>query len=208
MLQVCPPLNGCIFRGDERGYELGRKYALLALENRDAIPLDLELKLTVYAPPAPNRRLAPKGENFAQLRRKDAEAVLHAWKRLLDAVDPTWNPDDLPGTSKDVAFDLGSPNEMGPEYVQEPLRSKYVAALAVQKQKADKYWQQHIAHGWLKSRFPEIAEERIVDLYSQQPFDTGELKQYLKRCLADEATRTRIVNAVTKYCGEKEKNSR
>ena len=45
MSVVCGPLSSGRFKSKQQ-YELARKYALSALENRDAIPLNLELELT------------------------------------------------------------------------------------------------------------------------------------------------------------------
>jgi hypothetical protein len=87
---------------------------------------------------------------------------------------------------------------MAPEHIDNPkLRAEYETAIQENRQKAQRYSEQNRLHKWLK-RFPKTAEEYIVRAYCKPPFDAGELKEFLETYIADEETKVRILDAVTK----------
>jgi hypothetical protein len=141
---------------------------------------------------------APKGEEFAQRRKKDVEIRLHAWKRLMDAIDPNWDPNDLPLSNVVPPAMLGLPSGATPEAIKDSkLRAEYEAAIEKNRQKAEKYNEQYKLRGWLK-RFPPRAERYIVQAYSKPPYNIEELTGLLNQYIRDEQTRTRILDAVKK----------
>jgi len=141
---------------------------------------------------------APKGQEWVQQRRKDVEIRLHAWKRLTDAIDWSWDPNDVPLIN--VPLPVGVGGEAGGEakHIKDPkLRAEYEAAIEKNRQKAERYNKQYRLRKWLK-RFPKRAERYIIQAYSRPPYNLEELKQFLDTYIADAKTRSRIINAVTK----------
>lgn len=197
MLKVCGPLSSGRFKG-ERRYEVARKYALAALTHANNISLTAELELTGHVVTSMAGRKTPKGADFAQRRKKDIQIRLHAWKRLVDAIDLTWDPKEELLGPNGVGAMMGLPSGIAPESVGDPkLRAEYEAALEVNKKKIARYSEQNRLHKWLK-RFPRNAEPYIIQAYSKPPFDLDELEKYLKDYIVDEKTKARIVNTVTK----------
>jgi hypothetical protein len=201
MLALCGPLGSGRFKSS-RQYDLARQYALSALEHRDSIPLDLELTLTGYVTTSMIGPNAPKGKDFAEHRRKDVEVRLHAWKRLEDAVDPNWNPNEMPPNANAVAADMGFPGAIAPEEIRDVvLRAKYKAAIEESSRKIRQYTEQQRARLWLKM-FPKWAERLIVNAYSNPPCNTEELRKSLDEHKVGAGTKARILDAVAKNCGQ------
>jgi hypothetical protein len=142
---------------------------------------------------------APKGEDLAQRRKKDVEIRLHAWKRLIDAIDPNWDdPNEVRLSPNAVAVAMGFPGTVAPESIKDPkLRAEYEAAIQRNRQEIERHTKQYRLHDRLKS-YPKRAERYIVKAYSKPPFNLEELKQYLGKYAVDEKTRARILDAVKK----------
>ena len=197
MLKVCKSLGPGNFK-DKRCYVLKRKYVLSALEKPNEIELVTELELTGHVQTDLYSRLAPTGADFVKRRKKDVEIRLHTWKRLLDAIDPDWDPNEVILSPNAVAVELGLPGSVEPQAIEDPiLRAEYERAMAANMQKGEKYREQNRLHKWLK-RFPKHAEPDIIRAYSLPPYDNEELKQYLDNYISDEKVKARILNAVTK----------
>ncbi|MHC4444284.1 MAG: hypothetical protein ACYTF1_17755 [Planctomycetota bacterium] len=197
MLEVCKPLSSGTFK-DDRRYKLARKYALSVLETADSIPLTLELELTGHVVTLMCIPSAAKGDDFAQRRKKDVEIRLHAWKRLLDAIDPKWDPDERLISNIVPPAATGLPSGVDPAAIKDPvLRAEYEAAIKKNSEKNEKWGAQYKLSKWLK-RYPKRAEEYIVRAYSKPPFNLKELEQYLKKYIADEKTKARMLDAVKK----------
>lgn len=198
ILEICGPLSSGTFE-DDRRHDVARKYALSVLEKSEEISIEMELKLTGHVMTSMYTRNAPKGEDLAQRRKKDVQIRLHAWKRLLGAIDPNWDPNERLLSPNAVAMELGLPDSgIAPESIKDPkLRAEYEAALERNRQKGQRYSEQSRLRDWLK-KFPIRAERYIVKAYSKPPFNLEELKQYLDNYIADEKTRARILDAVKK----------
>lgn len=141
---------------------------------------------------------APKEQEWAQQRKKDVEVRFHAWKRLIDSIDPKWDPNDKFVRNVAPPLETGLPSGVVPEAIKDPkLRAEYEEAIDNNRQKAEKYLEQSRLRDWLK-RFPKRAEEYIIQAYSKPPFAVEELKQYLDKYVADTKTKARILDAVTK----------
>lgn len=196
-LKLCRPLTSGRFK-DRRCQDVARKYALSALEKRDKIPLELELELIGRVMTNRGTYYRPTRPDYAQHRPKDVEVRLHAWKRLLDAIDPAWDP-----TEKlyiNVPLPSGAIGHAGmlPKHITDPvLRAEYEAALETNQKKIERYNEQNRLHKWLK-RYPKRAEEYIVRAYSEPPFNLPELKQFLETHPPDEKAKNRILEKVKK----------
>lgn len=197
MLEICGPITSGRFNTDDR-FSIARKYALLALSDPNKITLETELKLVGHVKTPMFGPHAPKDLELADQRKKDVEVRLHAWKRLIDATDPTWDPNDLPLLNVPLPSGAEGMTGMSPKDINDPaLRAKYEADIEKNKQKAEKYGEQYRLRSWLK-RFPKRAEEYIIQAYSKPPFDVEELKQYLDKYILDTKTKARILDTVTK----------
>jgi hypothetical protein len=196
MFEICGPISSGRFNTDNRS-NIARKYALSALADPNKILLDTELELIGHMMTPMVTRRAPTGQEWAQQRREDVQVRLHAWKRLLDTIDPNWDPNDLPLSNVVPPSATGFPSGVAPEAIKDPkLRAEYEAAIQKNEQKAERYGEQYRLRRWLKP-FPKRAEEYIIQAYSKPPFDVEELKQYLDKYIADAPTKARILDAVT-----------
>ncbi|MCK4824602.1 hypothetical protein KA005_53110 [bacterium] len=201
ILEICGPLSSGTFE-DDRRHDLARKYALSVLEKSEEILVEMELKLTGHVMTSMYTPNAPKGEDLAQRRKKDVEIRLHAWKRLLGAIDPNWDPNEEIWSPNAVGALMGLPSGISPEGVKDPkLRAEYKAALQKNREQIERRTKQYRLHDWLKS-YPKRAERYIVKAYSKPPFNLEELKQYLGKYAVDEKTRARILDAVKKNMEE------
>jgi len=198
MLEVCRTLSSGNFK-DDRRHDLARKYALSVLDKPERPSLEMELELTGHVMTAMGIPAAPKGEEFAQRRKKDVEIRLHAWKRLMDSIDPNWDPNEVLLSPNAVGVELGLPNSgMSPENVKDSrLRAEYMAALEKNRQAIERHTQQRRLHDWLK-RFPPRAERYIIQAYSKSPHNIEELTGLLNQYMRDEQMRGRILDAVRK----------
>jgi hypothetical protein len=197
MLAICGPISSWHFN-QEGKHVLARKYALSVLSDPNKIPLETELELIGHVMTDMVTPRAPKGQEWAQVRKKDVEVRFHAWKRLLDTIDPNWDPNEELWSPNAVGAFMGLPSGIAPEGVKDPkLRAEYEAALQKNRDKIERHSAQRRLHDWLK-RFPKRAEEYIIQAYSKPPFDVEELKQYLDKYIADTKTKARILDAVTK----------
>lgn len=197
MLEICKPLSSGRF-DEDRQFILARKYALLALSEPNQITIDMELELIEHVMTDMATPRAPKDQEWAQQRRKDVEIRLHAWKRLIDAIDTIWDPNDLPVSNVVPPLSTGLPSGVAPEAIKDPkLRAKYEAAIEENRQKAERYGEQYKLRKWLK-RFPQGAERYIIQAYSKPQFNLEELKQYLKMYAIDEKTQARILDDIKK----------
>jgi hypothetical protein len=198
MLKVCKPLSAGRFK-EARRYEVARKYALSALADANNISLETELKLTGHVVTLMIGPGVPEGEKWVQARKKDVQIRLHAWKRLSDAIDPTWDPNEELMSPNGVGASLGiQAGGIAPEDIKDPgLRAKYKAALEKNQKKIERYTQQSRLRKWLK-RYPKTTEKYIVRAYSKDPYDTDELKRFLQKYKIQEQAKLRILEAVTR----------
>lgn len=198
MLEVCGPLSSGAFPDDKR-FALARSYALSALAEPNSIPLELELRLIGQVMTQTTKSLAPVGQDLTGRRREDIEVRLQAWRRLIASVDPDWNPNEMPLSPNAVGADLGIPvGGMAPENIKDrDLRVKYEAALRENEEEIEKYGEQYQLHKWL-TWYPKTAEDYIIQLYSQPPFDADELAKYLSQYGIPQQAKTRILNDVAR----------
>lgn len=196
MGRVAGLITSGYFKGDRR-YELAREYALSALEKPGEIGLQTELELTGHVMTDMYTPYAPKGADFAERRKKDVQIRLHAWKRLTDAIDRNWDPSEiLWGGNAPLPAGVMGEAGMSPENIEDSvLRAEYEATIQRNRQRSERHTEQSRLHEWLK-RFPRHAEPYIIRAYSKPPFNLAELKQYLQEYVADQETRTRILDTV------------
>lgn len=197
MLKICGPLSSGIFK-ERRQHELAREYALSALEMPNDIPLITELELIGSVMTNIIGTGVSKGEEFSKRRKKDTSIRLHAWKRLINAIDPKWNPNEFMwGGNVPPPEATGLSPGVDPKAIKDAkLRKEYEDAIQCNKQKVKKHVEQSKLRRWIK-KFPKRAEKYIVRMYSHPPFDIEELKKMLDG-FPDQKAKARIVSAVAK----------
>jgi hypothetical protein len=193
---ICEPLLSGKFYGD-RQYVLARNYALSALEEPDSISLGLEFELTGDLRILAYGLEAPTGDDFAQKRAEDTALRLHAWRRLLEAIDPDWDPNDMPKGNIAPPAATGLPAGIAAEAIQDTiLRAEYERAIRANAEKARKYLEQYDYRFWLKV-IPS-RENMIIAQYSRPPFATEQLRRMLEDQIPDQEAKGRILKAVEK----------
>ncbi len=203
MLEVCGPLSSGSFK-DDRRYVLARKYALSALADANDIPIETEVDLTGHVVTLMIGPNAPRGQIFEQLRKKDVEIRLHAWKRVVDAIDPNWDPNEPLAANVAPPAGTGLPAGVDPNAIEDTvLRAEYRAAIEANKKKIEKYNEQYKLRKWLR-RFPKSAEPYIIRAYSKPPYNLTELNQYLDAYLEDAKIKARIIDAVRENIAKQE----
>ena len=195
VLHIVWPLSSGQF-ADRRQYDLARTYALSALAEPNEITLETEIRLIGHV--MTHTRGGPEGEEYARQRKRNTEVRLHAWKRVIDTIDPNWDPNDLPYLNVPLPPGVFGTSGMDPKSIKDPKqRAAYEQAIERNNLKTQKFHEQNRARRWLK-RFPQEAEEYIIQMYSKPPYNPEELSILLKQFVADERTRTRILDTVDK----------
>jgi hypothetical protein len=196
-LELCELLSSGNFKDTQWTVDIARRYALSALEKSDDIPVELELELTGQLTILTIGRDAPKGEDMEQIRRKNVEIHLNAWKRLLNLIDPAWDPNDVPHENIAPPAGTGLPGGVDPQAIHDPaLRAEYEAAIEANRQKAEIFGTQHVLHKWLK-QYPHEMANHFISIYSAAPYNNDELARYLDESRLDEPTKSRIINTVS-----------
>jgi len=202
MLEICRPLSSGTF-SEKRRYLLARKYALSALEEPDSISLKLELELTgqvviIFAGPD-----APIGDDFTVKRAENAAIRLHAWRRLLEAIDPNWDPNEKTwGGNVPPPPATGLSPGVDPAAIQDSaLRAEYEEAIRINRQKIEERTKQYKYRQYLEW-FQNSAEENIIQEYSHPPYAIDELRKMLDNELPDQSAKAGIMEVVEKNMQE------
>jgi hypothetical protein len=205
-LDVCQSVH--LFDEKDRTHAIRRKYILSALAGANDISHETELELAangmfnIFA----SKAHKPKGNDLAKLRKNGLKMYLHAWKRVIDGIDPNWDQNARP--SVHVSPDFFTAEEkakmgrfasgMAPEGIKDPqIRAKYEAAIKANNEKGERYGQQDKLRSYLKS-YPPLYKRYIIKAYSMPPYNNAELVKYLSDYKIDEETKTRIIDAVNK----------
>ncbi|HET6893599.1 MAG TPA: hypothetical protein VFH31_21045 [Pyrinomonadaceae bacterium] len=200
MLEVSNALTN-FFDGDE-AYELSQKYATRALAKADTFSLRLETILLGFL----TRDLAlsaSASQNATQLnwrkeRRVKAKLWLHAWRRLEKRIDRSFDFSEPPSLNVSPPTETGLPPGASPDAIKdEKLRARYKAALSANAKKSEEYNDQMELRNLDKS-FPNKAEEYLVRVYSEPPYDLDELRRYLIAYGLNESTTKRMEDEVMK----------
>jgi hypothetical protein len=167
--------------GANKGSGLSQEVALRALRSPEKVPFWLECRLLWYVGWAFDRegRPIPKAD-MPGVRRQWTAMRLHAWRRLVDTVDPAWDPERVPSGG----------------HVPSGLTAEgRKAFLAEQRRIADQYMDQAIAHQVLRHWLPRIQEFIIRDYIGARE-DKAELERLLREYGIDEVSQEMILKAV------------
>lgn len=175
-------------------YTLAEHHRLMLLEFAEDLPLEVEVEL-LHHELGREYRFEEKSLWPGQ-RRRQAERLLHGWKRLRDAADPDFDfanpgfvsPNAVP-IPKGVSPAIGG---MSPEGIADPkLRAEYEKAMAENSRRAGEYLKQLTLRRCGERFFPK-AEAALVERYSRPPTATDELGSLLAEYLGDDPACDRI----------------
>jgi len=184
--------------GGDKGRKLARKYALSALADANDIPVFSELDLVGYVMTDTLPHFVPKGKDLAQSRREDVQARLHVWKRLIDAIDPTWDPNEKPQNPGTIALEMGLPSRIDPQYIEDSVkRAKYQKAMDANRAEKLEYNKQYKLRPKVRLYLGPM-EKHVIHMYSIPPYNNAELTKYLNDYKIGEETKTRIIDKVKK----------
>jgi hypothetical protein len=207
-LKICSLLSNGTFK-EYGNYDLIRKYALSALEEPDSIPLQFELDLASFVSTLHFGKDTLSGDVYAERRTKDTEIRLHGWKRLLDTIDPNWDPSPE-SLYADVPTPAGSglPAGIAPSAIKDSaMRAEYEQRIRLKSETLKKYNEQYECRKWLEI-YPPQFERYIIFAYSHPPYNTKELETLLNEYQIDQETKTRIIEAVEKNIKEAQQGTR
>src|SRR3989442_10762783 len=194
MIEICSSLASYDFK-NERQYILTHKYAMLALQKADQMPLENEIRLVQYlGGDAEYFTGQLKPEDWPKDRRERMQYWFHAWRRLNSEIDRNFNVNEPPLLNVPPAGPY--PSGIAPEAIKDPqLRARYEAAIQANKQKIERFNRQHLLHK-LEEEFTKNLRTFLVGAYSKPPFDLAELMYYLNTNITDDQLRQGILNEV------------
>jgi len=192
---LCRALLNADCRGNRQQLGLAQTFAMRALAVSDRVPLETEWQLLWYVRSAVDEAgKKVSGDAWAVLRERQAKLWLHAWKRLVNAMDRNWDPRDVPAIN--LASNCGLPSGVSPEAIRDPdARAKYEAAIEANRKKAEEYNKQDKLRS-LGKRFLPLAERTLVQAYRTPPRRNEELRKHLRAFLPDGDVEARILSAV------------
>jgi len=192
MLDVSNALSSTDLR-DDKQYVLAQKFASLVLVKQLSLPADLEAKLVLHLQEDieyTKGQVSP--EEWSEKRRTRSETWLRTWRHLKDAIDPNFNPNDLPLANVPLPAGVAGPAGLAPEQIKDPeLRAQYQRAIDANNQKAERNRTQ-AALRRTQDMYGNVMEAYLVRSYSRPPHNAGELEKILKKYSVDATTRTRI----------------
>jgi hypothetical protein len=194
MLEVSNSLANSF--SETKRYELSQKYAALALDRADTMSLRLETILLEFL----SRDLAADTEEASWVKERSDKTKLwlHAWARLEKGINRNFDFNDRPLLNMRPPEQTGLPAGVVPEAIRDQkLRATYKAARAANAAKAREYNKQ-MALKSLDRMFVRKAEEYIVRVYAERPYNLDELERHLTTSGLDQTIRERVLSEVVK----------
>lgn len=195
VLQLADTAHSIFFPDRPAHDALIRDIVLTALDQPVEPPAEIAVKLIQHLPVEPDsQHHGVEGEAWELLRCRQAKAWLRGWQRLDVAIDPNFDPDDVPAANLDAPG--GLPSGAAPEAVADPdQRAVYDAALAANRAKAERYREQIELR---RTRMPYMyqAREALAALYRQPPAARTELDRLLDEFSISHDQRARIFAAL------------
>lgn len=203
VLKCLSALSSCDL-GDQPAQAAAQQRIVLdCLSLADAIPLDLESYLVMHLGVGPDQNIDSNGKKvtgsqWQALRNRLLEHRLHLWRRIVNEIDPQWDPQDK--AISNVMPPGSGVAGMDPEDVVDPLeRVQYKAAIEANRKKAEKSIQQITARRLHRSYLPQL-KTHIVNAYKMGPVsddDLDMLKAYLRVYVPEEKHRAEFFEIAT-----------
>lgn len=194
MLSIFWPLASGSF-SDKRQHDLALKYALSILETPNDIDLDVEVPLVEFLALPVTGDQESRGPDWTATRLKYLRLRLHAWQRLLDAVDPAWDASDLQTVRRELEADatdsVARSREIATDHAARKKHNQEMQALQERFARSEKQWRVREA---LQS-FSITMPGRIAEEYSTWPYDFSQLETELSAFKGlDAAQRAQILD--------------
>lgn len=189
---------------EKQMFPIVEKYALLALDNRDVLPVLAEADFVSYLLPQENRYLLQKNQtdsNWVRYRKIRASISLHALGRIANQTDPHFDFSKIPIISINPPVGSGLDSGSSPQDVVDPkLRAEYEVNIKNNDAVNDNYRNQIQLKQLNKTLVPQL-EKYIVNLYSQKPSSSLELESLTRTYNTDAVTRKKLLDQVAKNMG-------
>ncbi|MCH7559164.1 MAG: hypothetical protein IIB56_17165 [Planctomycetes bacterium] len=144
-------------------------------------------------------------EEWASYRRKGSERFFHAWRRLENAIDEDWDPNDIPVENVQLPEGAAGFPGMPPELIKDSvLRAEYEKAIERNREKI-KIRNEQLKLRNIKKRYFRIVEKYLVSTYSILPYNNAELQNMLDSGVKDKKTKEQFLKAIEAMV-PKEKN--
>ena len=209
LLEICGAFGSSGFKTDIK-YDLGRKYAMLALEKsaklkeKNQIPIEVEFSLLGHLQSIFKLKEAAKSKDWPNKRNAMAKLYFHAWHRLEKTIDKNWDPNDasLVPPRPPAGVDRGW-SGMSPQAIKDPnLRTEYEEALEEHRHKKILHSKQRCLRELKKWDLPYLQKD-LLRLYSGPLFDSKKLEivalqEDLEKLIEDKEVRTTILNGLQK----------
>lgn len=195
MIEICGSLASYDFKNNKQ-YLLTHKYAKLALQKADQMPVENEIRLVQYLGGDIEYVTGQvKPEEWPQDRSERMKYWFHAWQRLNGEIDRNFNFNDRPLLN--VTPPSGPyPSGISPEAIKDSqLRARYEAAIQANKEKAARFNRQFLLHR-LDKELTENLKRFVANAYARPPFDQTELEYYLNTYITDNGLRQSILDEV------------
>ena len=115
-----------------------------------------------------------------------------------NAIDKDWDPNDIPTENVDLPEGVTGFPGMPPELIKDPaLRAEYEQAIKKNREKTEIRNEQLNLRN-TKNRYRRIVEKYLISTYSIPPYANEELSKYVNEYIAEEKTRSRILDTVKK----------
>lgn len=144
-------------------------------------------------------------EEWVSTRREGSERWFHAWRRLENAIDEDWDPNDIPVENVQLPEGAAGFPGMPPELIKDPvLRAEYEKAIERNREKI-KIRNEQLKLRNIKKRYFRIVKKYLVSTYSILPYNNAELQSMLDSGVKDKKTKEQFLKAIEAMV-PKEKN--
>jgi hypothetical protein len=205
MIELVGAFSGYDFRNDRR-HLYAIKYAKLALNKGDQLPLEAEIRLARFLEGGPEYATGQmKAGGWAQDRSERVKYWLHAWQRLESAINRNFDFNNRPVLNVLPPPGYG-PAGIAPESIKDPkARADYERAIAANKEKIadyNKQWQLR----QLDNYFTPPAKRFLVEAYSKPPYNLEELRVNLNAYSVNQNVKNEILTLVSRGMSEGSKD--
>ena len=201
---VCIILSSRNFH-DQKQFSIVEQYAFSALNTVHSIPIQTQAGLVMYGLSHITRSTNGQDQITTATRRSMyAREWFITWQKINSLIDPHFDPHALrveanvlpPVDSGQLMFPGMSPHAIH----DSKIRAEYERSIALNNEKIE-YLDKQIALRQLHRTFSHVAENYLVQAYSQAPYDVDELKGYIAQYPADTAVESDILKRVAANIG-------
>jgi hypothetical protein len=196
--------SACTTGAEEAPIQQIRQYARQALSTYDPnkldnISIETEFDLVSILHEEYTYSKGKLSEQEWADRRSEGSAMwFHAWQRLENAVDRTWDPNDVPVENVGPPEGVSGFPGMPPELIKDRAsRAKYEDAIKKNKEKI-RIHNEQLRLRSLKKRYLRIIKKYIGDTYSMPPENKDEVRSLIESSVKDKNARNAFLQAVGK----------